>query len=240
MEKNSKAYADYIRLYTHRTSETMKTMVESFQEMSKISGRHGNAITHSSAGKSVKNFFTGKTSYTVKESRGLTARQIFVDEWVSKCIAYGVKPHIVFDSKSIIQTSYEEFMLFATYVEVFYGWRRYIPMNDGPHYVIVNSTWEFEDKDIAYIIQRKMQIFQYVTMHIIEYLPEFIYQLPNDGTAGPSYCYITPRPPIVDEKFEYDPDDTIDCLLKNDMDEVTRDTMSTYAKLYIDRANSSK
>ena len=120
------------------------------------------------------------TAYSSKDSRGLTIRQIFFDEWVNKCIAYGVKRHIVFDSKSLIQTSYEEFMLFATYVEVFYGWRRYIPLNDGPHYVIVNSTYEFQDKDIAYIIQKKMWLLEYVTTHIIDYFPESLYQVPNE------------------------------------------------------------
>ena len=54
-----------------------------------------------------------------------------------------------------------EFMLFATYVEVFYGWRRYIPLNDGPHYVVIFNIWEFDDKDIDNIISMRMYLWNF-------------------------------------------------------------------------------
>ena len=63
-----------------------------------------------------------------------------------------------------------EFMLFATYVEVFYGWRRYIPSNDGPHYAIIFNIWEFDNRDIDSIIGLRERLCKFVDDPMFKYI----------------------------------------------------------------------
>lgn len=80
-----------------------------------------------------------------------------------------------------------EFLIFATYVEVFYNWRRHVRINDGPHRVILKDIWEFNDSDIEDILGEKMCMLYCLKIDSMRNYPEVL-KIPDTIVRASRQC----------------------------------------------------